>query len=216
MSRTKTIRLRGSSRVAGWAGRAKTRVTKNSRSVRMNHCATRSLGESRVTTNESESAASAYFDYFKVLTDAQDARKSSIEQRGLAVITTSGTLATLLFGLTALISSAKSFELPVQAHGPLGVALVAFVVAALAALLTNLPLFYLDLRIGDTASELRKLWAKTHSEALILLTATRAKVLRRAQRVNSVKAWVLVTAMLAEVVGIIAVSLAVGEVLRHG
>ena len=43
-----------------------------------------------------------YADYIKEQQEAQEARKVSLEQRGLAVITTSGALVTLLFGLTAL------------------------------------------------------------------------------------------------------------------
>jgi hypothetical protein len=175
-----------------------------------------SRAQTRVTTSEPDGPGAEYSEFFKLLTETQDARKASIEQRGLAVITTSGTLATLLFGLTALVSKAADFELPRQAHGPLGVAMVAFVAAALLALLTNIPLFYLDVKIGGTADELRKLWAKTRDDALILLTSTRAKVVKRAQQVNSLKAWLLVAAMVAEVVGIISVALAVGEVLRHG
>ena len=45
---------------------------------------------------------SIYADFIKEQLDAQEARKVSLEQRGLAVITTSGALVTLLFGLTAL------------------------------------------------------------------------------------------------------------------
>ena len=43
-----------------------------------------------------------YGEYIKEQLNAQEARKNSLEQRGLAVITTSGALVTLLFGLTAL------------------------------------------------------------------------------------------------------------------
>src|SRR6266540_1704964 len=43
----------------------------------------------------------AYGDFVKDELDAQDKRKSSFEQRGLAVITTSGALVTLLFALAA-------------------------------------------------------------------------------------------------------------------
>ena len=49
-----------------------------------------------------------YSDYIKEQLDAQEARKISLEQRGLAVITTSGVLVTLLFGLTALRSGGRA------------------------------------------------------------------------------------------------------------
>ena len=155
-------------------------------------------------------------EYFKVLAQSQDARKASLEQRGLAVITTSGTLATLLFGLTALISGATGFQLPRQAHGPLGVALISFTIAALLALLTNVPLFYKTVELGDTADQLRNLFSKSKFDALALITATRATMLKRARIVNDIKAWFLVVGLAFEVVGVIGTALAVGEVLRHG
>lgn len=39
-------------------------------------------------------------------------RKKSIEQRGLSVVTSSGTLATLLFALAVLVTGSKGFQLP--------------------------------------------------------------------------------------------------------
>ena len=61
-------------------------------------------------------------------------RKASLEARGVTVITTSGTLATLLFALTAGLTAAAKFKLPQSAKLPLLLALVAFVIAALAGL----------------------------------------------------------------------------------
>ncbi|TFV53160.1 hypothetical protein [Blastococcus sp. TF02A-35] len=167
-------------------------------------------------SGDSVDVGTEYAEYFSGLSQAQEARKASLEQRGLAVITTSGALATLLFGLTALVSGAEGFDLPRQAGGPLGVALVAFAVAALLALLTNVPLPYANAALGDTADELRVLWSKGREHALKLITGTRVKMLKRARAMNDVKAWLLIAAMLAEVIGVGAVAVAVGEVLRHG
>ena len=81
-----------------------------------------------------------YADYIKEQVEAQEARKLSLEQRGLAVITTSGVLVTLLFGLTALtVRRAATFDIPNTAAGLLVGALVFFVLAALLAIITNLP-----------------------------------------------------------------------------
>jgi hypothetical protein len=157
-----------------------------------------------------------YGDFYQKLVEGQTARKASIEQRGLAVITTSGTLATLLFGLVALLSKPTAFELPTQARGPLVAALVAFVVSALFALLTNVPLNYENVVVEDPETEVRQLWQDTQEEARIALTVTRVKIFKRARTLNERKAWLLLLAMLAEFVAIIAVAIAVGEVLRHG
>ncbi|HEX8117309.1 MAG TPA: hypothetical protein VF521_08555, partial [Pyrinomonadaceae bacterium] len=56
----------------------------------------------RRKTSKSESGYAAYGDFIKDELEAQDKRKASFEQRGLAVITTSGALVTLLFALAAL------------------------------------------------------------------------------------------------------------------
>lgn len=55
---------------------------------------------------------SVYSDFLAGELAAQDARKASFEQRGIAVVTTAGTLVTLLFGLAALSTSvAKAQQL---------------------------------------------------------------------------------------------------------
>jgi uncharacterized membrane protein len=71
----------------------------------------------------------------------QDARKTSLEQRGITVITTAGALVTLLFGLAAFTTKrSQTFALPGGASYLLVAALVLFFGAALAAILTNVPL----------------------------------------------------------------------------
>src|SRR4051794_38201016 len=84
-----------------------------------------------------------YGEFIKDELDVQDKRKASFEQRGLAVITTSGTLVTLLFALAALSTKeADTFSLPHGAKVWLLIALGFFFVSALFALLTNAPLVY--------------------------------------------------------------------------
>jgi uncharacterized membrane protein len=88
---------------------------------------------------------------------AQDARKASFEQRGLAVVTTSGVLVTLLFALAGLSTEAKqTFALPQNARAWLAAALVAFVLAAAAALATNLPLSYQAVEADDVKGRLKE------------------------------------------------------------
>ena len=60
---------------------------------------------------------------------AQDIRKGSFEQRGLAVVTTAGALATLLFGLAAFSATGTTRPLPRDTKELLVVALVFFVIA---------------------------------------------------------------------------------------
>ena len=71
--------------------------------------------------------------------DAQRAITASLQSRGLAVISSSGTLVTLLFGLSAVATTAEHFRLPGAAKPPLYVAAVLLVAAAVAGIVTNAP-----------------------------------------------------------------------------
>ena len=145
----------------------------------------------------------------------QDARKTSLEQRALAVITTSGALATLLFGLVTLSTRSADYQLPRQAGGPLAVALVLFVVAAVLAVLINVPVPYKNFVAARVRPEIWDNWYKGKNHALREITASRLDLLEKAQRINGIKAWLLVVGMFAEVLAVGAVAIAVGEVLRH-
>lgn len=96
-----------------------------------------------MTDDEPSSGFQTYGEFAKDELAAQDQRKASFEQRGLAVITTSGALVTLLFALAALSTKeSQTFVLPDRARGWLEAALVSFFFAAVAALITNVPLGY--------------------------------------------------------------------------
>ena len=81
-----------------------------------------------------------YAKYMEAQLAREEERKKWFEARGVTVITTSGTLATLLLGLIAIATkSTQTFTLPDASKTPLGLALVAFAVAALLAIFTNVP-----------------------------------------------------------------------------
>lgn len=67
------------------------------------------------------------------------AAAASVQGRGLAVISSAGTLVTLLFGLSALATKAQNFTLPPSTRLPLVLAAVFLVLAAVAGLVTNAP-----------------------------------------------------------------------------
>ena len=64
---------------------------------------------------------------------------ASVQARGLAVISTSGTLVTLLFGLSALATKAPNVTLTASTRVPLYLSVIFLTLAALAGLLTNAP-----------------------------------------------------------------------------
>jgi hypothetical protein len=137
-----------------------------------------------------------YADFVKSLLDAEESRKSSLEQRGIGIITTSGTLVTLLFGLIAVITSAKSFAFPAAARGWITLAAIFFVVAAAAGIVVNAPLFYG--RIEVSQADLKPAWQDDAPTARSAVTGVRLKRLRAAQSVNGFKAGTLVVGTVLE------------------
>jgi hypothetical protein len=142
-------------------------------------------------------------------------RQASLEARGVAVVTTSGVLVSLLLGLVAATTSAKSFMLPRAAHGPLVVALGSFVFAAVLGITTNIPLPYLE----PTAAALRKLhtlyyWEGAPEIASLRVSESRVGVLARARCLNNWKACAVVVAVIAQVIALGSLSIAVLNILR--
>jgi hypothetical protein len=137
-----------------------------------------------------------YADFVKSMLDAEVVRKSSLEQRGLGIITTSGTLVTLLFGLAAAITSAKTFTFPSAARDWLTAAAILFVLAAAAGIGANIPLFYGKVVVEQDTLE--AVWDDNAPDARRAVTGARLNRLHAAQTVNSVKAWILVVGMLLE------------------
>jgi len=76
------------------------------------------------TDPQQGSAGAVYAAYVSQKLADEDARQSSIEQRGLAVITTAGVLTIALFGIATFINPKSGVGIPSAAHGPLVVAMI--------------------------------------------------------------------------------------------
>lgn len=156
----------------------------------------------------------AYGELVKHELDVQDKRKASFEQRGLAVITTSGTIVTLLFALAALSTKeSDTFTLPHPAQVWLSIGLVFFFVSALLALATNAPLRYQSVEVDGIKERLGKEPPWDSDKAAKDIALTRLKELRSAKKANTVKGWILVAAMVSEVLGVGCVAVAVSLIL---
>jgi len=138
-----------------------------------------------------------YADFLKSLVDAEASRKVSLEQRGIAVITTSGILVTLLYGLATIITSSKSLRLPLGSIDWLIASSLMFVLAAVAGIVVNLPLYYGQAEL--TEEDLQRAWDDTAPDAQAAVTSVRIKRLRAAQRANNIKAWILTASVTFEV-----------------
>jgi hypothetical protein len=145
-----------------------------------------------------------YAAYIKDELEVQEKRKASFEQRGLAVITTSGTLVTLLFALAALSTKeADTFSLPAAAEVLLAAALICFFLSAFAALATNAPLRYDALVASKVRERLRdESFTQTAAAATRDVAFTRLKELESAKDLNGLKGKWLTAAMAWEALGV--------------
>ena len=155
----------------------------------------------------------AYAKLIEVELVDQRAVKESLERRAGGVITTSGVLVTLLFGLGSVITQRNGYALPNASVPWLYVSLGAFVAAALTALVVSVPLRYR----APTVPALNKLlteprWGDSPADAVKRIAATHVVVLAAYRKGNSLKAWALLAAISSEVVAVLCLAVAVGIV----
>jgi hypothetical protein len=153
-----------------------------------------------------------YADFIKSMLDAEDSRKSSLEQRGIGIITTSGTLVTLLFGLTTAITGAKTFTFPTAARDWLTPAAILFVAAAAAGIVVNVPLFYGKIEVGR--ADLEPVWHDDAPDARAAVAAMRLERVHAAQGVNNVKAWILVIGALLELAAVAMLTVGIINIIQ--
>ena len=131
------------------------------------------------------------------------ARKSSLENRGVAVITTSGTLATLLFALTAGLTSASNFKLPGHARLPLVLALAMFGLASALGLAANIPFLYKEPGAAGLAVLLdARYWAAPANIGQLRVAEAQVAALSAARSANGQKVALLIIAMFLELLAI--------------
>jgi hypothetical protein len=162
----------------------------------------------------SELAGSVFSELIAEQLTQERAVKSSLEQRGSLVITTSGTLVALLFGLGAVVSSRKDFEVPFDVRVLFAIALGFFVLAAVLGLLANLPWRYRE--VDERA--MRRLVAKDLWNGP-LVPATRrvaeayVDVLEATRGANELKGRAVRLALGAEIAAVALLSAAIVTVL---
>jgi hypothetical protein len=170
-------------------------------------------------------AGSVLFETSKQLLQDEYSRKSSLESRSTSVITTSGTVVTLVFALAALVTKPSAFVLPALAVAALVFALVFFCIAIGAAVFVFAPssdyralsliAFEAGRSIEDmsvaeriTASQafVRDKWTKDSTGAQIGLTESAVERLERARDANDRKAGYLGIATTFEVAALVALA----------
>ncbi|MEU4574664.1 hypothetical protein [Nonomuraea sp. NPDC023979] len=138
------------------------------------------------------------------------AKKNSFEQRGIAVISTSGTLVTITLGFVALATRTQTYVLGATVVVLLVVALAGLILAAVTGLVVNLParlpvVDVDDLRTADEGGDDLET-ARTEHEILAL-------VLTGLRQVNRRRARILFAALLVEVTALTVMAAAVVAVL---
>lgn len=132
------------------------------------------------------------------------ARKSTLEARGITVISTSGALSTLILALTAGVTAAAKFKFPDLVRIPLVITLIMFVFAGACGLMTNIPLRYKE----PTADALVKLidvnyWSGPEETGSLRVAEAQLKVLRASRIANEIKARLLLAAIFCELLAIV-------------
>ena len=160
-----------------------------------------------------DTAPAIYTDFVKVLLDAEATRRTALEQKGGAVITTAGSLVTLLFGLVAVITSAKTFTLPGTSHGWLVAAIVLFIAACLIAILISVPLPYGQTTI--TVAMLASWWNQPPEQAEAAISGARLQALAASRRMNGLKAQILIAAIACELLALVMLGVAVIRIVSR-
>lgn len=131
----------------------------------------------------------------------EDARKESLERRGITVITTSGVLITLIFAFASAVAKGEHFgNFNLGEKITLGIALAGFALSSLFALTTNTPRRY-----GAISIESMGEVASGGAQAVSLLL----DVLATARYANDNKAFALLVAMTMQVAALLIVAVTV-------
>ena len=145
----------------------------------------------------------------------EDARKAALESRGLTVVTSSGAIVTLLFGLAAITLNRTGYTLPHSAKLVIVGAIVAFFISALCAIVTNYPFEYDEVKPDALRTAIRENWSDPAELVEKNASLTQVNVWESARAANNKKAawllWGVVGQVLA--VALVAAALALALVL---
>lgn len=161
-----------------------------------------------------DSAGEVFADFVKDQLEQEDKRRASLETRGVGVITVSGTLVTLLFGISAVVTKNAAFTAPAEVRQRLSWALLAFAVSSVIAIGTTMPLATQIVDATRLGPEIQHRWGSTLDAAQKKITGTRVADLTSAQRVNTIKSLLLMTAVSAQVVAVLLLAWSVSGLLR--
>ena len=162
-----------------------------------------------------EFAGDAYHAFIREQLDEERSTKTSLEQRGVFVVTSAATLGTLLFGFATLVRKPEGLELPAPAQLFLQWGAALFVIAALCGLVVNWPRNYQEALPAEMEEIINsgEAWEAPLGEGYQVTSDTRTRILAAARAANRSKANFLVAAMSAEVLASLSVTVSLVQVL---
>jgi len=165
-----------------------------------------------VSQQDGDRASGVVSEYIKDLVADEEARKTSLEQRGLAVVTTISAVVAVLFGFAAAVPGSAR-KLPGTAHGPLAVALGLLVAGGVFGILATVPVKYRQVNAYDLEFLVRHWEGASGLQGQTKVSLTRLDIYKRQLRTNGLKAATVVAATVFEVCGIGFLAWAVGIAL---
>lgn len=140
---------------------------------------------------------------------AERERRVALDTRGLAVVTSSGTLVTLLAGLGAFVTTNKTFVFPGEAAAPLAVALLAFATAASLGILASRNRYY-DVALGETLTGMiEDHWGDDETDARNNVAYINIKSTETLRQGNGRKADLVTAAMFAQLAALVLLSVVI-------
>jgi hypothetical protein len=138
--------------------------------------------------------------------ETEEARRVSFEGRGVTVVTSSGTLATLLTGFIAVVAGGEKYSLPTGSAWSLSAALGFFVLAAGCGLFVNAPV-EISRPTDEWLTKLKnEAWPDAHGDALKTVSASKIATLRSVVETNRRKARLLTLGIAFELLAVLALA----------
>jgi len=147
----------------------------------------------------------------------EDKRGSSLQARGVAVVTTSGTLVTLLVALTQFRVGGKVLpNLPTASRWLFAISITAFVAAAFGGLMANFPRALVRPRLSNLVDLIKSEWSAPATTAEKPVALARARQLQELETANDHVARAVFAGLIAEVLAVALAAAAMLVALSQG
>jgi hypothetical protein len=153
-----------------------------------------------------------YSAYIKTLLDHEQDRKSSLEAKASTVVTTSGVLVTLLFGLAAVVTGTAKFKIPNDSRAGLIAAAILFVLACGFAIATaTIPVPYGKATFG--VDKIQESWKHPAYAARRNVARAQLQLIPIAVKRNDLKVMLVRAAAISELLALAVLAIAIVLIL---